>query len=134
MTKHQGMIQEQMTIQTDIVVQVHLVITITEITFLKIDKDLHLELVIITIEILLLHTTLDHVMIIIKEIRAHIVHHTGLFIDHHTHVIDVPETNSDPTPEKLTSKNTLLQIDLLQDLQIPYVLDLVHTLIHKKCQ
>ena len=45
MTRHQCMIQDQMTIQIDIAVEVHLVITIREITILKKDKDLHLELV-----------------------------------------------------------------------------------------
>ena len=68
-------------IQIDIAVEVHLVLTFTEITILTIEKDLHLELVIIMIEILLLHITLDHVMIIIKETLDHIVHHTG----HHTY-------------------------------------------------
>ena len=141
MTKHQGMIQDQMTIQIDIVVEVHLVVTMRELTIPNIDNELHLELVTITIEILLLHFTLDHVMIIIKETLTHIVHQTGLFIDHHTHVIHVPDTNPDLTPEKITSskkellpgkkitKNTLLHIDLLQDLEIPDILDLVHTLI-----
>ena len=131
MTKHQGMIQDQMVIQTDIVVEVHLVITSTEITILNIDKDLHLELGIFMTEILLLHTTLDHVMIIIKEILAHTVRYTGLPIDHHSHVIHVLDTNPALTPEEITSKNTLLHIDLLQDLEIPDILDLVHTLIHE---
>ena len=73
-----------MTIQIDNEVEVHLVITIRKITLPNIDKDLHLELAVIMIEILLLHITLNHLMIIIKEILAHIVHHTGLLTDHHT--------------------------------------------------
>ena len=77
---------------------------IRKITILNIDKDLHLELFIIMIEILLPHTTLDHIMIIIKEILAHIVHHTGLLIDHPTNVIHVPDTNLDRTPERTTSE------------------------------
>ena len=125
MTKHQGMPQDQMTIQIDIAVEVHLVITIREITILTIGKDLHLELVTIMIEILLLHITLDHVIIIIKESLDHIVHHTGPLIDHHSHVIHVLDTNLDLTPEIITPKNTL------QDLEIPDTLDLVHTLIHE---
>ena len=84
MTKHQGMIQDQMIFQIDTVVEVHLVITIRNIIILTIDNDLHLELVIIMIDILLPHTTLDHVMISIKEILAHTGHHTGLLIDHPT--------------------------------------------------
>ena len=131
MTRHQGMIQDQMTIQIDIAVEVHLVITIRGITILNIDKDLHLELVTIMIEILLFHIILDHVMMIIKETLAHIVHHSGLLIDHRTHVINVPDTNLDLTPEMIISKNTLLHIDLPQDLEIPDILDLVHSLIHE---
>ena len=131
MTKHQGMTQDQMNIQIDIAVEVHLVKTIREITILTIDKDLHLELVTIMIEVLLLHITLDHVIIIIKESLDHIVHHTGPLIDHHTHVIHVLDTNLDLTPEIITPKNTLLRLDLLQDLEIPDTLDLVHTLIHE---
>ena len=83
------------------------------------------------IEILLLHIRLDHVMIVIKETLAHIVHHRGLLIDHHTHVIHVPDTNLDLTPAIITSKNTFLQIDLLQDQEIPDIVDLVHTLLHE---
>ena len=131
MTRHQGMTQDQLTIQIDIAVEVHLVITIREITILNIDNDLHLKLVTITIEILLLHITLDHVMISIKETLALIVHYTRLLIDHLTHVIHVPDTNPDLIPGKITSKDTLLQTDLLQDLEIPDILDLVHTLIHE---
>ena len=77
------------------------------------------------------NTTLDHVMIITKETLNHIVHHTGLLIDHHTYVIHVLDTNRDLTPEIITSKNTLLHVDLLQDLEIPDTLYLVHTLIHE---
>ena len=70
-TKHQGMTQDQMTIQIDIVVEAHLVITIRKVIIFNIDQDLHLELVIIMIEILLLHTTFHHVMIIIKEFKKY---------------------------------------------------------------
>ena len=83
------------------------------------------------IEILLLHITLDNVIIIIKETLDHIGHHTGLLTDYHTHVIHVLDTNLDLTPEIIPSKNTFLQIDLLQDLGIPDTLNLVHTLIHE---
>ena len=54
-TKHQDMTPDQINFQIDIAVEVHLVITFREITILPIDKDLHLELVTIMIEILLLH-------------------------------------------------------------------------------
>ena len=92
MTKVQG-IPDQMNIQIDIAVEVHLVKTSREITIPIIDKDLHLESVTIMIKILLLPIALDHVII--------------------------------------TFKNTLLHIDLLQDLEIPDTLDLVQTLIHE---
>ena len=131
MTRHQDMTPDQMNIQIDIAVEVHLVITIEEITIPIIDKDLHLELFTIIIEILLLHITHDHVMIIIKVTLDHIVHHTGFLTDHHTHVIHVLDTNLDLTLGIITSKNTLLHIDLLQDLEIPDTLDLIHTLIHE---
>ena len=62
--------------------------------------------------------------------QAHIVHHTGLLTGHHTHVIHVPDTNFDLTPEKITSKN-FLHIDLFQDIEILDVLDLVHILIQE---
>ena len=64
--KHQDTTPDQMNVQIDIAVKVHLVITIKEITIPIIDQDLHLELVTIIIEILLLHITLDHVMILIN--------------------------------------------------------------------
>ena len=85
-----------------------------------------------SIMIIIIITTLDHVMIIIKEILAHIVHHTDLLKDHSTNVIHVPDTILDLTPEKITSKKALLHIDLLQDLEISDILDLVHILIHEK--
>ena len=85
MTKHQDLTPDQMNIQIDIAVEEHPVITFREITILTIDKSLHLELVTIMIEKQLLHITLDHLMIIIKETLDHLVHHTGILIDHHTH-------------------------------------------------
>ena len=66
------MTQEQANIQTDFAVEVHLVLIIIKTIILNIDKDLHLELVIIMTDVLLLHITLDHVMICIKEILDHI--------------------------------------------------------------
>ena len=102
MTKHQDMTPDQMNIQIDIAVEVHLVINIKEKSIPIIDKDLHLELVTILIEIQLLHITPVHVMIIIKETLHHIVHHTGLHTDPHTHVIHALDTNLDLIPEIIT--------------------------------
>ena len=131
MIKHQGVIQDQMTIHIDTVVEVHLVRTVRKKTFLtqyrqrstsrtRYNHNRHTTP----------HTTLDHVMIIIKDILAHTVHHTGLLIDHPTTVIHVPDTNLDLTPEKITSKNTLLHTDLLQELGIhKLVLRFIYTRI-----
>ena len=104
MTKHQQMTPDQMNIQTDIAVEVHLVIAIKEITIHIIDKDLTIDLVTIMIEILLLRITLIHIMILIKETLDHIVQHTGFLTDYHTHVIHILDTNLDPVPEIITSK------------------------------
>ena len=131
MIKHQYLIQDQMTTHIDGVVEVHLVLTIRKTTILNIDKDLQLELVIIMIEMPILHSTLDHVMIIIKEILAHIVHHIDHLIDHPTDVIHVPNINLDLTLEKKTSRNILLHTEPLQGLEISDIQDLAHVLIQE---
>ena len=127
MINHPHMTQEQANVQTDIAVEVRLVITTTKIIISNIDKDLHLELNITMIDVLLLHVTLDHVMIITTETLAHIVHH----IDHPTDVIHVLDINPDLTLEKITFRNTLFHTDPLQNLEILDILDLAHILIQE---
>ena len=73
-----------------------------------IDNDLLEELAIITIELPLLHITLDLVTTTITEILAHIVHRIELLTDHLIDVIHVPVTNLDHTQEITTFHDTLL--------------------------
>ena len=89
---NQDITHNQMTIHIDIVVEVHLVTITTKITTLNIDNALHLEPGITTTKVLLLHITLDHVMITIEEILVHTVHHIDLLIDHLTDVIHAQDT------------------------------------------
>ena len=131
MKNHPHMTQEQANIQTDIAVEVHLVLITIKTIILNIGKDLHLELVIIKTEVILLHITLDHVMIIIKEILDHTAPHIDLPIDHLTDEIHVLDTDLDLTLEKKPFRNTLLHTDPLQSLEILDILDLVHILIQE---
>ena len=89
-----------------------------------IDNDVLQELAINTIELPLLHITLDLVMTTITEILAHIVHHIDLPTDHLIDVIHVPVTNRVHTQEITTFHDTLLFIDHRLDLEILDILDL----------
>ena len=120
MIKHKDMIQDQLNTPHDTVVEVHPVTTTKNI----IDNDLLEELAIITIELPLLHITLDLVMTTITEILAHILHHIYLPTDHLIDVIHVPVTNLDHTQEVTTFHGTLLLIDHRLDLEILDILDL----------
>ena len=131
MIKHQDMIQDQMTIPLDIIVEVQLVMIIKNPIILIIDNDLLLELATIMIELLLLHIIRGLGRTTIKEILAHIVHHTDLLTDHLKDVIHVPDINVDLTPEITTFKDILLLTDPLPDLEILDILDLVHILVHE---
>ena len=124
------MTHNQMTTHIVIAVEVHLVTTIRKITTPNTDNALHPELVITTTEVLLLHITLDHVMIIIEEILVHTVHHTDLHINPLTDAIHVQDTNPDLILEIITFNDTPLLTDLLQDLEILDFLDLAHILVH----
>ena len=127
MIKHQGMIQDQLNILHATVVEVHFVMTTKNI----IDKDLLQDLAIITIELPLLHITLDLVMITITEILVHIVHHIDPPLNHLIDVIHVPVTNLDHTQEMTTFLDTLLLIDHCLNLEIPDILDLAPILKHE---
>ena len=120
MIKHKDMVQDQLNTPHDTVVEVHPVMTTKNI----IDNDLLQELAIITIELPLLHITLDLVMTIITEILAHIVHHIDLTTDHLIDVIHVPVTNLDHTQEITTFHDTLLLTDHCLDLEIVDIPDL----------
>ena len=121
MIKHKDMIQDQRNTPHDTVVELHPVMTTKNI----IDNDLLQELAIITIEIPLLHITLDLVMTTITEILAHIVHHRDLPTDHLIDVIYVPVTNLDHTQE------ITILIDHRLDLEILDILDLAPILRHE---
>ena len=127
MIKHKDMIQDQLNTLYDTVVEVHLVMTTKNI----IDKDLLQELVIITIELPLLHITLDLATITITEILVHIVHHIDPPINHPIDVIHVPVTNLDHTQEITTFHDTLLLIHHHPDLEILDILDLAPILRHE---
>ena len=104
MIKHNHIIQDQLNTPHDTVVEVHHVMITKNI----IDNDLLEELAIITIELPLLHITLDLVTTTITEILAHIVHRKELLTDHLIDVIHVPVTNLDHTQEITTFHDTLL--------------------------
>ena len=108
----------------EIVVEVHPVTTIKNIT----DNVLLQELAIITIELPLLHITLDLVMTTIFEILAHIVHHIDLQITLQTWN-HVPVKNLDHTQEITTFHDTLLLIDHHLDVEVLDILDLAR--IHR---
>ena len=127
MIKHKDMIQDQLNFLHATVVEVHLVMTTKNI----IDKDLLQELAIITIELPLLHNTLDLVMITITEILVHIVHHIDPPRNHLIDVIHVPVTNLDHTQEITTFPDTLHLIDHRLDLEILDYLDLAPILKHE---
>ena len=101
--------------------------TLTIKTIYKIDTVLHLEIDLVTIKVLLLHTTLDHDMIHTNVIPGPTVLLTDLHTDPHIDTTLVLDTDHAPIPETTNSQNIQIHTDHLQDQEILEFLDLAHT-------
>ena len=119
-------IEENNTI-TDTKVEVLHVTTLTTKLIHKIDIVLHPEIDLVTIKVLLLHTTPDHDMILTNAIHALIVHHTDLLIDHPTDIILAQDIDHVPILETIILHIIQTHTDHLPDQEILGFLDLVLT-------
>ena len=95
---------EQNTRIIDIEVEVPQETTLTIKTIHKIDTGLHLEIDLVTIKVLLLHTTLDHDMIHTNVIPGPTVLLTDLHTDPYIDTTLVLDTDHAPIPETTNSK------------------------------
>ena len=95
---------EQNTMIIDTEVKVLHETTLTIKTIRKIDTVLHLEIDLVTIRVLLLHTTLDHDMIHTNVIPGPTVLHTDPHTDPHI------DTTLAPIPETTNSQNIQIHI------------------------
>ena len=93
----------------------------------QIDTVLHLEIDLVTIKVLLLHTTLDHDMIHTNVIPGPTVLITDLHTDPHIDKTLVLATDHAPVPETTNSQNKQIHTDHLQDQETLDFLDLAHT-------
>ena len=118
---------EQNTMIIDTEVEVLHETTITLKTIHKIDTVLHLEIDLVTIKVLLLHTTLDHDMIHTNVIPGPTVLHTDPHTDPHIDTTLVLDTDHAPIPETTNSQNIQIHTDHLQDQETLDFLDLAHT-------
>ena len=96
-------------------------------TIHKIDTVLHLEIDLVTIKVLLLHTPLDHDMIHTNVIPGPTVLLTDLHTDPHIDTTLVLDTDHAPIPETTNSQNIQIHTDHLQDQETLDFLDLAHT-------
>ena len=100
-------------------------------TIHKIDTVLHLEIFLVTIKVLLLHTTLDHDMIHTNVIPGPTVLLTDLHTDPHIDTTLVLDSDHAPIPETTNSQNIQIYTDHLQDQETLDFLDLAHTPIQE---
>ena len=114
--------QNTMIIDTEVEVLHETTLTIKFIH--KIDTVLHLEIDLVTIKVLLLHTTLDHDMIHRNVIPGPTVLHTDPHTDPHIDTTLVLDTDHAPIPETTNSQNIQIHIDHLQDQETLDFLDL----------
>ena len=117
--------QNTMIIDTEVEVPQETILTIK--TIHTIDTVLHLEIDLVTIKVLLLHTTLDHDMIHTNVIPGTTVLPTDLHTDPHIETTLVLDTDQAPIPETTNSQNILIHTDHLQDQETLDFLDLAHT-------
>ena len=117
--------QNIMIIDTEVKVPQETTLTIK--TIHKIDTVLHLEIDLVTIKVLLLHTTLDHDMIDTNVIPGPTVLPTDLHTDPHIDTTPVLDTYHAPIPKTTNSQNIQIQTDHLQDQETLDFLDLAHT-------
>ena len=120
---------EQNTMIIDTEVEVPHETILTTKTIHKIDTVLHLEIDLAMTKVLLLHSTLDHDMILTNVIPGL----TALHTDPHTDpLIDTTlalDTDHAPIPETTNSQNIQIHTDHLQDQETLDFLDLAHTQI-----
>ena len=120
---------EQNTMIIDTEVEVPHETILTTKTIHKIDTVLHLEIDLVLTKVLLLHSTLDHDMILTNVIPGL----TALHKDPHTDpLIDTTlalDKDHAPIPETTNSQNIQIHTDHLQDQETPDFLDLAHTQI-----
>ena len=101
--------------------------TLTIKTIHKIDTVLHLEIDLVMTKVLLLHTALDHDMILTNVIHGPTVLPTDLHTDHHIDTTLVLDTDHAVIPETTNSQNIQIHTDHLQDQETLDFLDLAHT-------
>ena len=118
---------EQNTMIFDTEIEVPQETTLTIKTIHKIDTVLHLEIDLVTIKVLLLHTTLDHDMIHTNVIPGPTVLLTDLHTDPQNDTTLVLDTDHAPIPETTNSQNIQIHTDHLQDQETLDFLDLAHT-------
>ena len=118
---------EQNTMIIDTEVEVPNETILTTKTIHKIDTVLHLGIDLAMTKVLLLHSTLDHDMILTNVIHGL----TALHTDPHTDpLIDTTlalDTDHAPIPETTNSQNIQIHTDHLQDRENLDFLDLAHT-------
>ena len=118
---------EQKIMIIDIEVELPHAIPLTTKPIHKIDTVLHLEIDLVMTKVLLLHNTLDHVLIAINAIHALIVLHTDLRIDlliDTTLALDIDHAHIQKT---ITFTNIRIHTDHLLDQEFSDFLDPFHT-------
>ena len=118
---------EQNTLIIDLKVEVLHVTTFTTRPIHKINTVLHLEIDLAMTKVLLLHKTLDHVIIHTNVIPGPTVLPTDLHTDPDIDTTLVLDTDHAPIPETTNSQNIQIHTDHLPDQAILDFLDPVHT-------
>ena len=118
---------EQNTIIIDTEVEVPHETTPTTNTIHKIDTVLHLEIDLVMTKVLLLHSTIDHDMILTNVIPGLTALHTDLHTDLLIDTTLALDTDHAPIPETTNSQNIQIHTDHLQDQETLDFLGLVHT-------
>ena len=115
--------QNTIIIDTEVEVLLHET-TLTIKTIHKIDTVLHLEIDLVTIKVLLLHTTLDHDMIHTNMIPGPTVLHTDPHTNPHIDTNLVLDTDHAPIQETTNSQKIQIHIDHFQEQETVDFLDL----------
>ena len=118
---------EQNTPIIDIEVEVHHVTTLRTRPIHKIDTVLHLEIDLAMTNVLLLHSTLDHDMILINAIHGLTALHTDLLIDLLKDTTLALDIDHSPIQETINLQDIQIHTDHLPDEEILDFLDPVHT-------
>ena len=100
---------------------------LTKKTLHKIDTVLHLEIDLVMTKVLLLHSTLDHDMILTNVSQGLAALHTGPHTDPLIDTTLALDIDHAPIPETTNLQNTQIHTDHLQDQETLDFLDLVHT-------